>query len=224
MQTATHRRPEAFVQRRLSLLVLALLSAGSALQLTAAGLSAAELPVPPNAAYQSGWVLADLNGDQIVDLATARSGGHDAGGYAQEVRVTLGAFEQTSFHFLSPGAKVELSSQDVDGDNDGDLVVFEPLSSQPIGVWINDGAGSFHEGHLADFRKLWTDRPGSAWQGTIQQLPLFAISDERTQFLTPSAAITAPEPVVINRSWQDEHAKPDVRRSDFRPRAPPRNS
>ena len=46
----------------------------------------------------------------------------------------------------------------MDGDNDGDLVVFEPLSSQPIGVWINDGAGSFHEGRLADFRKLWSER------------------------------------------------------------------
>ena len=172
----------------------------------------------------SGWVLADLNGDQNVDLATARSGRHDANGYAQEVRVTLGAFQQTSFHFLSPGATVELSSQDVDGDNDGDLVVFEPLSSQPIGVWINDGAGSFHEGRLADFRKLWSERPGSAWRGQAPQLPLFAISDERTQSLTPSATIAAPEPAVINRSWQNEHARRDARRSDFRPRGPPRNS
>ena len=115
-------------------------------------------------------------------------------------------FEQTSFHFLSPGAKVELSSQDVDGDNDGDLVVFEPLSSQPIGVWINDGAGSFHEGRLADFRKLWSERPGSAWRGPIQQLPLFAISDERTQSLTPSAALSAPEPIVHRLIWQNERA------------------
>ena len=80
-------------------------------------------------------------------------------GYAQEVRSHTGRIQQTSFHFLSPGATVELSSQDVDGDDDGDLVVFEPLSSQPIGVWINDGTGSFHEGRLADFRKLWSERP-----------------------------------------------------------------
>ena len=224
MQAATHRRPEAFVQRRRSLLVIALLSAGSALQLAAAGVGVGELPVPPGSPSQSGWVLADLNGDQNVDLATARSGGHDAGGYAQEVRITLGAFEQTSFRFLSRGATVELSSQDVDGDNDGDLVVFEPLSSQPIGVWINDGAGSFHEGRLADFRNLWSERPGSAWQARLQQLPLFAISDERTQFLTPSAALTAPEPVVPGCTWQNECARPDAYRSGFRPRGPPRNS
>ena len=171
MQAATNRRHAGLRSATILLLVLALVSAGSAFQLTAGGLVPARLPVPLNAPRSSGWVLADLNGDQIVDLATARSGGHDANGYAQEVRVTLGAFQQTSFHFLSPGAIVELSSQDVDGDNDGDLVVFEPLSSQPIGVWINDGAGSFHEGRLADFRKLWSERPGSAWRGRVGAAP-----------------------------------------------------
>jgi hypothetical protein len=183
-----------------------------------------ELPSVVDSSGVSGWVLADLNGDQIADLATARSGSHDARGYAQEVRVTLGAFPQTSFHFQSRGAIVELSTRDVDGDDDGDLIVFEPLSSQPIGVWINDGAGSFHEGRLADFRKLWSDQPGSAWRTRVQRLALFAISQDRTQFLTPPAAIAALEPVVTNRSWQNEPARRDARRSDFRPRAPPRNS
>lgn len=189
------------------------------------GLAAAhDLPSALDSPAVSGWVLADLNGDRNVDVATARSGGHNANGYTQEVRVMLGEFRQTSFHFLSPGAIVELSSQDVDGDDDGDLVVFEPLSSQPIGVWINDGAGSFHEGCVADFRKLWSERPGSAWRGPIQPLPLFATSDERTQSLTPSPALTAPEPAVINYSWQNQNAWRDARRSDFRPRAPPCNS
>jgi len=117
-----------------------------------------------------------------------------------------------------------LSSQDVDGDDDGDLVVFEPLSRQPIGVWINDGAGSFHEGRLADFRKLWSEQPGSAWRSQIQQLPLFAVSDERTQSLTPSASSAAPEPAVINPAWQNDSYLTDSCRSDSRPRAPPRNS
>ena len=199
------------------LLLLALACSGLAV-------SAHDLPSALDSSAVSGWVLADLNGDQNVDLATAQSGRHDANGYAQEVRITLGAFRQTTFHFLSRGATVELSSQDVDGDADGDLVVFEPLTSQPIGVWINDGAGSFHEGRLADFRKLWSEQPGSAWRTHLQRLPLFAVSDERTQSLSPSASIAAPEPVVINPPWQDESAGRDPQRSDFRPRAPPRNS
>jgi len=196
------------------------------LALAGSGLAAAahDLPSPLESPAVSGWVFADLNGDQNVDLATARSGGHDANGYTQEVRVTLGASHQTSFHFLSPGATVELSSQDVDGDHDGDLVVFEPLSRQPIGVWINDGAGSFHEGRLADFRKLWSERAGSAWRDYSQQLPLFAVSDERTQSLTPSASIAAPEPTVAGRTWQNELSLSDAFHTAYRPRGPPRRS
>ena len=204
-------------------LLLFLLIAGSALKLAAAALNSSEPPFLPDAPSSSGWVLADLNGDQNVDLATARSGGHDANGYAQEVRITLGAFRQTSFHFLSPGATVELSTRDVDGDDDGDLIVFEPLSSQPIGVWLNDGAGSFHEGRLADFQKLWSTQPGPAWRASFHHPALFAISEERTQPVTDPAKIAAPELTVIGCTWQDEHARRHVRRSDFRPRAPPRS-
>jgi hypothetical protein len=200
---------------RLALLVFA--SAGLAV-------SAHDLPGTVDSPGVSGWVLSDLNGDQKVDLATARSGHHDANGYAQEVSITLGAFQQTSFRFLSPGAIVELSSQDVDGDDDGDLVVFSPLSSQPIGVWLNDGRGSFHEGRLADFRKLWSERPGSAWRAHFQQLPLLAITEERTQVLTPSSAIAAPEPIVTGCTWQNESSLTDACRADYRPRGPPRNS
>ncbi len=207
-----------------ALRILLLASAGSGLSLAAAAPAIHNLPSALDLPAVSGWVLADLNGDQNVDLATARSGQHDANGYTQEVRITLGAFQQTSFHFLSPGATVELSSRDVDGDHDGDLIVFEPLSSQPIGVWINDGAGSFHEGRLEDFRKLWSDQPGPTWRVSYQRLAVFAISEQRTQSLTPPAAIAAPELTVTGRTWQYERAQQDARRSDSRARAPPRNS
>jgi hypothetical protein len=209
-----HSRAKSWVP---ALLLLA--AAGSAI-----AVSAHDLPSSLDSPAVSGWVLADLNGDQRVDLATARSGRHEANGYAQEVSVTLGAFQQTTFRFLSPGATVELSSQDVDGDDDGDLIIFEPLSSQPIGVWINDGAGTFHEGRLADFRKLWSERPGSALRARVQRLPLFAISEERTQSLTPSAAMSAPESVVVGRTWQSQSYLTDAACSDYRPRGPPRNS
>jgi hypothetical protein len=207
-----------------ALRVLLLASAGSGLTLAAAVPAIHNLPSALDSPAVSGWVLADLNGDQNVDLATARSGRHDANGYAQEVRITLGAYQQTSFHFLSPGATVELATRDVDGDHDGDLIVFEPLSRQPIGVWINDGAGSFHEGRLEDFRKLWSDQPGPTWRVSYQRLAVFAISEQRTQSLTPPVAIATPEPTVTGHLWQYEGAQQDARRSDFRPRAPPRNS
>jgi len=204
--------------------VLLLAWAGSGLSLAATNPQVHDLPNALDAGDVSGWVLADLNGDQSVDLATASSGRHDANGYAQEVRIKLGAFQQTSFHFQSRGATVELSSRDVDGDLDGDLIIFEPFSSQPIGVWLNDGAGSFHEGRLADFRKLWSDQPGSTWRIRFQPLAWLAISEERMQSVIPPPVIAAPERVVTFRAPQNEPALQDARRSDFRPRAPPCNS
>ena len=201
--------------------ILLLALAGSGLS-HAASPGIHDLPSALDAGTVSGWVLADLNGDESADLATASSGRHDANGYAQEVRIQLGPFEQTSFHFQSRGATVELSSRDVDGDRDGDLIVFEPFSSQPIGVWLNDGAGSFHEGRLADFRKLWSERPGSAWRSRFPRIGASAISDERGQTPVAPSAIPAPEPVVAFRPWGSESGLRDARRSDFRPRGPPR--
>ena len=194
------------------------------LAVTAGGLSfAASTPDLPGV-MDSGWVMADLNGDHHLDVATARSALRGAAGYSQEVRVTLGASQQTSFRFDSSSSIVELSSQDVDGDHDGDLVAFEPLSSQPIAVWLNDGAGSFHEGHLADFRKLWSEHPGPAWRARFEDSPAVGISDERTQSIALLPAIVAPEPLSRATALLQVLSRRDGCHSDFRPRAPPRNS
>ena len=186
--------------------------------------STIDLPSRISSTAVSGWVLTDFDGDRNADLATARSASHTASGYSQEVRVTLGSLRQSSFRFVSSGATVELSSRDVDGDNDRDLVVFESLSSQPIGVWLNDGAGSFHEGRLADFRKLWSEQPGPAWRARAGHHALFAVSPERTQSLVSLAAATAPELTAGRLARHKEPARREPRSSDFRPRAPPRNS
>jgi len=199
--------------------------------LAASGLSLAatpavhDLPSALNSPALSGWVLADLNGDQNVDLATARSGHHDANGYAQEVRITLGASQQTSFRFQSRGATVELSSRDVDGDQDRDLVILEPVSREPIGVWINDGAGLFHEGKLADFRALLGHgRSSTSLLPPRQRLALLAISEERIQLASPAISISAVDRLLELLAPRSELPRQDLLQSDFRPRAPPARS
>lgn len=200
------------------LLLLALAGSGLAV-------SAQDLPSALDSPKVSGWVLADLNGDQNVDLATARSGRHDANGYAQEVRITLGAFQQTSFRFLSPGATVELSSRDVDGDQDRDLVILEPVSGEPIGVWINNGAGLFHEGNLADFEALLGHgRSSHSLLAPHPRLALMAISEERVQLAVPSISIRAADRLLELLVLRIELPRQELLQSDFRPRAPPRNS
>jgi hypothetical protein len=211
-----------FLAKPWRLLVLAL--AGSGLNLVAAP-AVHDLPSVLDFPAVSGWVLADLNGDNNVDLATARSGRHDARGYTQEVRITLGAFQQTTFHFLSPGAKVELSSRDVDGDQDSDLVILEPVSREPIGVWINDGTGLFHEGNLADFEALLGHgRSSSSLLPPHQCLPLLAISEERVQLAVPQISISAADGILELLAPRSELPRQELFQSDFRPRAPPARS
>ena len=200
------------------------LAAAGAFQALATGVGDAELRIPPRVLSVSGWVLADLNGDQQIDLASASSGLSDTGGYAQEVRVTLGASRETSFHFQSRGATVELTSRDVDGDHDGDLIVFEPLSNQPISVWLNDGAGTFHEAPLANFSALWSDQSGSSWLVRVQRLPLIAISENRTQSAIPAVVLAAPNDTVAATIRSDSSSIRNPWRDHSRTRGPPRNS
>ncbi len=206
-----------FLAKSPRLVLLAL--AGSGLGLAA---TVHDLPSALDSPAVSGWVLADLNGDQSVDLATARSGRHDAKGYTQEVRISLGAFQQTSFHFLSPGAKIELSSRDVDGDQDRDLVILEPVSREPIGVWINDGAGYFHEGKLADYQALLGHgRTSSSLLPPRHRLALLAISEERIQLAVPAISVRVLDCMLELLAPRSEIPRQELFQSDFRPRAPP---
>lgn len=195
---------------------------GCELTFAAAAPARHDLPSALDSPTVSGWVLADLNGDESVDLATARSGRHDANGYAQEVSVKLGAFQQTSFRFLSPGATIELSSRDVDGDQDRDLVVLEPLSREPIGVWINDGAGLFHEGNLADFEALLGHGKSSrSLLAPHPRLALLAISEERIQLVVPVVSFRAADRLLELLAPRSELPRQELFQSDFHPRAPP---
>lgn len=199
--------------------------ASSGLCLAAAAPAVHDLPSVLDSAAVSGWVLADLNGDNQIDLATARSGHHDAKGYSQEVRVSLGALQQTTFRLLSPGATIELSSRDVDGDQDRDLVILEPLSREPIGVWINDGAGLFHEGNLADFQALLGHgRSSSSLLAPHQRLPLLGISEERIQLTVPTISIAVADRILELLAPRSELPRQELFQSDFRPRAPPARS
>lgn len=171
----------------------------------------------------TGWVLADFSGNEDFGLATASSARHDARGYSQEVRVRFGSHRQSSFKFRSRSATVDLSTFDLDGDQDRDLVVREPLSMKPIGVWLNDGHGSFHEGNLADFPALGRSGPTSAWRVQRSRISLVAVCDERVPLLVPGeSALSCFSNERVAR--ESDSSRRDPHQSAFRNRGPPRNS
>jgi hypothetical protein len=90
------------------------------------------------------WTSADLDGDHKPDLAQGHSIAHH-GNHLYQVDLTLTSGQRTgSFTFSNPKElDLEINAVDVDGDNDLDLVISGRFLGDPIGVWINDGAGSF---------------------------------------------------------------------------------
>src|SRR5262249_16211431 len=98
--------------------------------------------IPFSGALQTDWTLADFDGDHNPDLAQAIS--HNAGTlYGVDIDLN-GRGRVNSFTFANPEAwDIDLAAIDVDGDRDLDLVVSGRFRGQRLGVFINDGKGTF---------------------------------------------------------------------------------
>ena len=137
----------------------------------------------------SGWVFGDFNGDQRPDVALSRAGRGDARGFRQQVRILFGVSGETSFEFHSRTAHVQLGARDVDGDHDRDIVIEEPLTRVPIGIWINDGDGSFHEGDLASFGSAFRGRGPASFERPGARYDSFPeISEQSSPSVLPVAS------------------------------------
>jgi hypothetical protein len=136
--------------------------------------------------------VADLDGDHIPDIASGVNTGRTSAGYHYRVDVDLtGDATQKSFFsvFSEEPNGLNIQAIDVDGDHDLDLVITSRLSRRPIGVWINDGTGSFTPGNLDDYpASVWQtphsiDSPQSAPQNALQ----YERRDPQTEFRGKSA-------------------------------------
>jgi len=95
----------------------------------------------------SGWASGDFDGDHKIDIAQTRSIGHTGNGYLYRVHLKLSRVGQSaSFTFSNTdGLGVAIAAIDVDGDRDLDLVISSRFLGKRIGIWINDGNGSFSQ-------------------------------------------------------------------------------
>jgi hypothetical protein len=150
----------------------------------AAGAKTFQLPSHTN--RNRSWAVSDMNGDKVADLASAGPGRREGAEYAREINVNLAGAESAQFTVRSPGAAIQLSLRDIDGDHDRDLVIVEPWSRRAIGVWLNDGLGHFEEGNLAKYAPaLGQPPPQSAGLSIRTRVRLFARHEERPPHTAP---------------------------------------
>lgn len=175
-----------------------------------------------NSSSISSWIVADFNGDNKTDFATTSRSGHDERGYSHEVQVTLGLSQRSSFTFLSSSARVQLRAQDIDGDHDRDIVILEKWSLQPIGIWLNDGLGNFHEGDLADYQTALSSRDRDSLRNPATgPVASFEFLEEQIQPAIFEPSIAAPSTIAELLAAAPDGSPRQAWRSDFRTRAPP---
>ncbi|HEU5022141.1 MAG TPA: hypothetical protein VFT60_09615 [Bryobacteraceae bacterium] len=161
-----------------------LFSLAAACLVPAAGAKTFQLPSQNNRIRS--WAVTDMNGDKVADLASAGPGRREGAEYAREISVNLAGADKTRFTVHSPGAAIQLSLRDIDGDHDRDLIVVEPWSRQAIGVWLNDGQGHFEEGNLAKYSPALGQPPPHSLSTSFRvRLHLFARNEERTSHTAP---------------------------------------
>jgi len=95
--------------------------------------------------HAAGFALADLNGDQELDLAEGLCLGPTKDGYFYQVQLRLsGDTSSNVFTVLHNNALgLKITGRDIDDDHDIDLIVSDRFFGQQIGLWLNDGKGRF---------------------------------------------------------------------------------
>lgn len=127
--------------------------------------------------------VADLDGDHLPDVASGINTGHTPAGYSYRVDLDLsGHTNQNSFSVLSEEPNgLNIEAIDIDGDHDLDLVITGRLSLRPIGVWINDGTGSFTPGDLGQYVLVAWQRRDAVRSPILSAAPALQFEWRRSQ-------------------------------------------
>ena len=155
--------------------------------------------------------VADLDGDHLPDLASGIKTGHTSEGYSYRVDLDLtGNPDRKSFSVLSQEPNgLNIQAIDVDGDHDLDLVITSRWSMQPIGVWINDGRGSFTPGDLDQYgSRIWQTSPSVHSTHLASNIVLqhewrrldISIGSQRFDFGVSDFRLRPVSPVSVNTS------------------------
>jgi len=92
----------------------------------------------------SGFAIADFDGDRKPDLATVEvEKGISRGDTRYSIRFALTSGSAQAFGLTAPAGGLQIVAKDVNGDNALDVLVSTAWEHQQIAVFLNDGHGNF---------------------------------------------------------------------------------
>jgi len=104
--------------------------------------------------FRCGLPIANLDKDSWADGAILIDTTPYQAGGPYRVEVHLTSRPNSNLTFDSAEQTTALAALDVDDDDDTDLVVSRGVDQPGVRVWLNDGRGGFHEGHIEDYPEL----------------------------------------------------------------------
>jgi hypothetical protein len=174
----------------------------------------------------SAWTLARLDKDSRLDTAISRVEGHNAAGYLYRIDLTLSSGTRVGSFTVAADSRwgINITPRDVDGDHDLDLVITTRFSRQPVGVWINDGNGTFAEGDPEDYSdSIWLEESSVTSENPVDSLLSPAFEQTRQFFSLAEAGWIHPQPTPEFACGKEKHAAGCNSHLSLQPsRAPPR--
>jgi len=100
-----------------------------------------------------GFTMADFTGDTHPDLATVELSSLDSGNaeYMIEVQLTEGGHQV--LRLSAPFGGILVTTKDVTGDGNLDLIISSGRSHAPVALFLNDGHGHFSVADASAFAK-----------------------------------------------------------------------
>ncbi len=111
----------------------------------------------PPAAIQ--FVIADLDGDQIPDLASVELGNFKSTQTSYSICLRFGAGTQSAIGVEAPFGGLRVVARDVNGDDHIDLILTSNLDERFIEVLLNDGHGNFSQAAAGDYSEPLNETP-----------------------------------------------------------------
>jgi FG-GAP repeat len=166
--------------------------------------------------------VGDLNADGRPDVAVADRVGRAAGGFAYNVQLSIAGGRSQSVDFDSDQDALSVALRDVDHDRDLDVVVIGAVSRSIVGIWLNDGTGTFERATPSpldsDWRASSSDVTGSdgADSAVAELLPRTSAAGLASERAAGDVRLPI-FPLATSGAFRTARAS----RSALRPRAPP---